>query len=187
MLLTAKCVFTHLPKTGGTWVRQAMRDAGIPCFEGAWHVTPGEVLPVLPDRYSFTFVRHPVTWWRSWWAHTAAHGISAWPEDPFRPAISRFTDVSYAEFMTRMLGDVPGQYSRIVDRYTDGVTRTGRTERLAEDLPAILGEAGERAPVVLPPANVTRRAVAADPGIDAEITRTEQAVIARFYAGGEDL
>ncbi len=184
MLLTARYAFFHMPKTGGMWVRQVIRSSGVFCYEGGTHLLPGEVLPVLPGRYSFTFTRHPVTWWRSLWAYSAAHG---WPSSaqPFHRIIGCCLWPSYAEFMDRVLNDIPGEYSRITARYTGGVTRVGRTENLAADLARFLTEAGVplAAAPAAPPANTGQYGPlsASTPQIDAGIIRAEADIISRFY------
>lgn len=186
MLLTERYVFSHMPKTGGIWVSKVLTSSGVPYFSGPAHLPPDRFLPVLPDRFAFTFVRHPVTWWRSFWAHSEANG---WPSssDPF----DKITQVrlwhSYEAFMERVLTDMPGEYSRIVDRWTTGMHMVGQFEHLADDLAAILAEAGcpVYGTITEPPANVGSYSEASrtTPEIDAEIMRTEAAVIAEYYGG----
>lgn len=186
MLLTPRSLFVHIPKTGGMWVIDALVKTGTPCYMGAFHHTPpGEILPVVPDRYSFTFVRQPVTWWRSLWSHSAA---TDWPSygEPFQPVIGCGLGDSYESFMTRVLNDCPGQYSRIVEHYTEGIRHVGRFEHLESDLAEILARAGEPPlPAGLVPVNVgqyTDLAVST-PEIDREILRTEDQVVSMFYGG----
>jgi hypothetical protein len=177
-------MFFHLPKTGGMSVRRAIASSGVACFQANMHITPDKVLPAIPDRYSFTFVRNPVTWWRSFWAQTQRAGNSWWPSaDVFHPIMNGRRRSTYEEFMTWILDDMPGQYTRIVDCYTDGVNRVGRTEYLATDLAAILEGIGEPAPAMSVSRNVGKydERSLSTPAIDAEITRTEAAVISAFY------
>jgi hypothetical protein len=166
------------------WVRSVLKSSGVPYFSGPAHVPPHNFLPVLPDRFAFTFVRHPVTWWRSFWAYSEMNG---WPSshEPFE----RITRVclwhSYEAFMERVLNDMPGEYSRIVAWWTEDMHRVGRFENLAADLTSILDEAGcpLPGPVDEPPVNVGTYSEASKttPEIDAEIMRTEEYVIAEYY------
>jgi hypothetical protein len=186
MVITPRSVFIHLPRTGGCWVSTAIAASGVPRFAAEQHCTPDVILPATPDRESFTFVRHPVAWWRSWWAFTGHAG--AWPSSGslFTPVIRCCLWPSYADFMERVLADIPGEYSRLVNRYTAGVHHVGRTENLAADFTRIWARMGEPAPGRLPgPVNTGTYDVrsASTPEIDAEITRTEAAVISAYYGG----
>lgn len=85
-LLIPNGLFIHIPKTGGTWVRAAIAAAGIPSRESG----PFEVedhygvhdfqregrLEELA-RFSFGFVRHPVSWLKSRWAWAVVSGFPA--------------------------------------------------------------------------------------------------------------
>lgn len=185
MLLTPRSLFVHIPKTGGAWVTDAIVATGTPVFGLDHHIPPDDMLRVVPDRLSFTFVRHPVTWWRSLWVHARTYGFPT-PADPFYRIITCPLGLSYAEFMTRALNDIPGEYSRVVGRYADGVKEVGRTEHLEDDLRAILARAGEPPlPAGRPPRNVGRydELAASAPEIDREIIRAESMVLDRFYGG----
>jgi hypothetical protein len=185
MIITPSYVYLHLPKTGGFWVRDAIRASGTPNYVGPMHVPADQLLPAVGDRYSFTFVRHPLTWWRSFWAHSSARG---WPSslEPFHNVINCCVWYSYQEFMTKVLNDIPGEYTRIVGRYTDGVTRVGLFENLAADLLRLTTEAGHPASIDCAPnnpGNYDADRSASTPEIDAEIMRTEAEVIHTYYGG----
>lgn len=69
-------VFYHIPKTGGSWIRQCLRDnmgggheSGNP--HGWLHPYEKDhpAQPFIKKGPFFTFVRHPATWLRSFWAH----------------------------------------------------------------------------------------------------------------------
>lgn len=186
MILTAKYVFAHLPKTGGSWVSEVIHGTGVSCLDTAMHLAPEDFLGAVPDRFAFTFVRHPVTWWRSLWNWTHLHG---WPSSAY--PFQRITQVckwhSYEAFMERVLTDMPGEYSRIVAVWTEGMHRVGRFESLAADLESILAEAGAPlpGPIDRPPANIAPYdpLSASTPEIDQEIMRTEEYVITEYYGG----
>ena len=186
MLLTARSVFVHIPKTGGHWVARIVKTSGT-AYRSVLveHALPDELLPVLPDRLSYTFVRDPVTWWRSYWQWLSQHGPLA-EGGPWTPVTSLRTAGTYREFMEQVLEACPGQYGRIVEAYTQGVDRVGRTESLHADLSAFLAEAGEQIAVPeLPPANVSTYgpAAASTPELDAAIRQAEQQVTGEFYGG----
>lgn len=185
MIITPSYVYIHLPKTGGWWVREVVLAGGGPCYVGPMHVPADELLPAMGGRYSFTVVRHPVTWWRSFWSHSSTRG---WPSslEPFNRIADCCVWYSYQEFMTRVLNDIPGEYGRIARRYTAGVTRTGRFENLAADLLAFTTEAGAPVPVTLPPSNTgtyDAERAATTPEVDAAICAAEAEFISEYYPG----
>lgn len=108
--LIGGAVFLHIPKTGGSWVYQTLRELGLVRrtmrryphlgFERAL-VFPNGVrrwkewgraenwLPgnwLRPGRrmkipYTFCFVRHPVRWYESWWRYMRGKEEIPWIED----------------------------------------------------------------------------------------------------------
>jgi hypothetical protein len=147
--------FVHLPKTGGFWVREVMRTSLPQGRElGRYHSC------ALADRrLSFTFVRHPVTWWQSFWAFRER--TPSW-----HPEWQRFK---------------LGMYSEYVDFYAS-VDFVGRTEHLAADLRTAYEMAGEAFPGVLPPPiNTSPGHVKLAPELVCEIEAAEHSVISRFY------
>ena len=186
MLITPQYVFIHLPKTGGIWVRNAIRSTGIPCYANDVHVPASDILPVLPGHRSFTVVRDPVTWWRSFWMHVSLHGWP-WSVEPFQNIIGCCVWPTYQDFMTKVLNDIPGEYSRLVAQYTDGVSYVGHTEDLVADTRKFLSSFDLPLPdfAGLPPLNVAQynEAAASTDEIDREIWRTEYQVVSMFYGG----
>jgi hypothetical protein len=71
--LTKRMIFVHVPKTGGSWMTQAVKSAGVP----TWAPDPlgdrsysehghADLRDVgVSDRFSVAFIRHPLDWWRS--------------------------------------------------------------------------------------------------------------------------
>jgi hypothetical protein len=92
-LLKNNCVFYHIPKTGGTWVRNTLRDLDlITGSRGMKHDPPpvafhiskfsrADLLKEAAQRHrttlderrdaevSFCFVRHPLRWYESWFKY----------------------------------------------------------------------------------------------------------------------
>lgn len=95
LLLKNDAVFLHIPKTGGTWIRQVLQELdlikgplghGHSDFERAyWHdklhhdlkvvryiarraIRSPKAQPVMkPGCFMFCFVREPLSWYESWW------------------------------------------------------------------------------------------------------------------------
>lgn len=94
LLLKNNAVFLHIPKTGGNWVTDVLRNEGLVVDElgmhkhidmqrllnyGDYHPTPSWLSPIAkkihakrtklnPD-YIFCFVRNPFHWYESWWQY----------------------------------------------------------------------------------------------------------------------
>lgn len=161
-VILPKSVFIHTPKTGGNWVETVLGKCGLIVHNtrgmGFAHAIHSD-LPVLGHSAaaqlpSFTFVRHPASWWRSYWAFKMRNG---W--DAPNPIDETCKDPSFEGFIRKVLEHYPGLLAKDFRRYTQGVTYVGRTESLCTDLMSILLKIGEPFdPAILqtaPPENVT--------------------------------
>src|SRR5439155_11120636 len=66
-IVLPQATFLHIPKCGGTWVVRAMAAAGLPM-----QVIPAgcqHAIAATEGRFVFTFVRHPLTWYASFWKY----------------------------------------------------------------------------------------------------------------------
>ncbi len=165
-LLKNGAVFIHVPKCGGNWVRDALKQQGLwRCRIGFKHSTPERIadvwrfhraqflrhLPTRPDvtpgrlrrAFKFCFVRNPVTWYESWWKFMAGDWhpweVGRWhPQRPIDPC----GDDDFNVFVENVLRERPGYVGEMYDEYVQGADFVGRTERLAEDLREALRTAG---------------------------------------------
>lgn len=181
MLVTAKSAFVHIPKTGGTWIGEVLRDAARTSHPHDRITEP------YPGRLTFAFVRDPVTWWRSYWQAMMHKGDDLW-NPPGWDAV-RYASRDYQEFMSRILENSPGMYSHAVSVYTAGVDRVGRFENLRADLAAILREAGEAVRVDGNPVNVTvyDKGSGSTSELDAAVRVAERQMLDEFYGGMAEL
>ncbi len=77
-LMLPNSVFIHIRKTGGTWVRSAIAAAGIPTEEvGEEHSTYAQIKHLIGDRKVFSFIRHPLSLLKSYWAFRT---VTFWPD-----------------------------------------------------------------------------------------------------------
>lgn len=155
---TDKSVFYHIPKTGGIWVKEAMRQSGCVGYGRCRdikgrsqkfglkreHATPD----VVRDGYkkglfSFCFVRHPVAWFKSFWCYRVktGHLDVRFPSD-------RLWDGMFETFIVNVLkefsdGFVTELYQYYVGETADKVDFVGKQENLADDLVKALTLAGE--------------------------------------------
>lgn len=153
---TEKSVFYHVPKTGGIWVKEAIRRSGLKygrCKEMRMgqefnlkreHSTPDVVRSEDRDGlFGFCFVRHPVGWYKSFWAYR----IKTKNLDPRFPA-DRVWDYDFEKFVGNVLdaypdGFVTQLYQFYVGEDLEKVDFIGRQENLADDLVTALTLAGE--------------------------------------------
>jgi hypothetical protein len=140
--------------------------------------------------FTFAFVRDPLDWWRSFWAHRMREGWLF----PDHEIDSRASSTDFTEFVGMVIERLPGFLGNFYERFVGPPERPidfiGRFERLADDLVLALRRAGEpfdeQALRSCPPANVGEYATV-DAGYRPDLARAlqaaEQRTIERFYAG----
>jgi hypothetical protein len=185
-----RIAFLHVPKTGGSWVTEAMRAAGVelrPVPLPAAKRGHGGLEAVDRSLFTFAFVRDPYDWYASYWRHRQKFGDwdSASPIDEFarRP---------FTEFVLQAAKQRPRHLTRVYERYCgppdDPISFVGRYERLVEDLVAALTSAGQPfdadALHAHPAVNTTDREdprTAYGAETRAALTASERDAFARFY------
>lgn len=156
--LLKNSVFIHTPKTAGQWVAAALDHAGLIVDTiGPVHASPDEIVstPAVNEReFTFTFVRHPASWYQSMWSHQMDEGWDA-IDDPewFTPRWvefwAEFTKTcrsnSFDQFVRNCIDHYPsGLVSGLYETYTSECDFVGRQEYLSTDLQIALDKAGER-------------------------------------------
>ena len=151
-IYTDKFLFLHVPKTGGIWVKQVLTHIGINYQElGHQHehypsLSKHKPPEFFQDRYVFTFVRHPITWYQSRWAFRMKMGWQAQHPLDWNCASNDFNT-----FVQRTLSFCPAGwctwlYNSYINHYRpDGrclVDFIGRTENLTDDLISVLNHVG---------------------------------------------
>src|SRR3954466_5057152 len=141
-LVGDRALFIHFPKTGGSWATHAMRGAGVELRPFTVHHPTLEGLPGYQDRFRFGFVRHPLTWWQSYWRYRMERG---W--DPGHVVDSQARAEQFEAFAANVVERVPGylseKYSEFLGPPEDEIEFIGRFEQLADDLVTALKLAGE--------------------------------------------
>lgn len=68
-------IFYHIPKTGGTYVRKVLQslDAGFKEI-GHIHCSPLDIFGKAGDKKSFCVVRHPLSWYESYYRYRVDNG-----------------------------------------------------------------------------------------------------------------
>ena len=144
-------LFLHMPKTGGSWVTQAVSAAGVATwapdplgdrsYSAHGHADLNDV--DVGDRLSVAFIRHPLDWWRSYWGHRMRAG---WDRTIGIDAVAASDD--FNRFVLALLDDHRGSFDEIVGRFVGlprpSVDFVGRFENLVEDTCEALRLSGER-------------------------------------------
>jgi SAM-dependent methyltransferase len=139
--LLQRSIFFHLGRCGGYSVRDFLVRSNLFRREiGAFHDPPQNVAAGMTDAglFSFTFVRHPLTWLRSYWLHETENG---WTDNDFASCVR---SDSFAGFLERCVAAYPnGAATENFRPFLDGCGFIGRVERLRSDLGAALIAAQE--------------------------------------------
>ena len=207
-------VFLHVPKTGGEWARQVLWDAGLEHIR----LHPGEQKhadlawfkehPEYDRPFRFAFVRHPLSWYRSFWKYQSDLEWRHIPEIDLCPP----KPMGYADFLRWVVDERPGFLGRLYERYTGpfnemgswgggalaavldeqgrlvkrhGCQFIGRTERLLFDLAWALSSCEEtdvpwRLLATTPMQNVSGSWRETPAGLAERVLRSEQEVCQRF-------
>ncbi|MGH7989568.1 MAG: hypothetical protein ACREDS_05145 [Limisphaerales bacterium] len=148
-----KSIYIHLMKTGGWSVRGALARMGLNLGEIGRDHDPLSLLPTKPGRrqFSFVFIRHPLAWYRSYWAFRMQVGwkiynggrITGW--QTYGSILDyECRSNNFTIWMENVLAHMPeGFLSRIYRIYTDRVDYVGKVESFKEDLSKALRMAGE--------------------------------------------
>lgn len=195
-LRTERMLFLHLPKTGGSYVtgalgavmracaidfsrsgdrRERNGHAGLRSFEGN-------------ELFTLAFVRHPLSWYRSFWSYRMRIG---WRMEHPLDRAARSDD--FGEFVAAVTERMPGYLGLLFGEFIGPAERPidfiGRYERLTDDLCEALSLAGEsfdeQALRAYKPVNASdyeRHPVHYEPDAAWRLALAERQVIERFYS-----
>ena len=164
-LWSKEFVVVHVPKCGGSWVRQALQGAG---YNISMDMADNHSPAPRTDYPTYVFIRHPAAWLASWWAHCDRNG---WLDDgplpegfkagsnPYHKMMSttcKYKSANFEEFVHDLLTYQPEFVTRFFAPYMETATRIGRVETLRRDLEHLTGtemdtppyNVGENTPVV---------------------------------------
>ena len=180
-LLKGEALFLHIPKTGGSWVRHVLRRQGLVKME--WphpHPDLDRVMNLpryyplhfakqslkhrtlrlyrdVQESYKFCFVRHPHSWYESYWRFMRGLDWKHFHEErqeerafvlkrPWHPnaALEQMGPKPFDEFMSTVLRRYPGYLTQMYGWYAppDEIDFVGGTESLVDDLVTVLNTLG---------------------------------------------
>lgn len=152
-LILPKSIYVHLMKTAGWSVRVALVRLNLAMGEIGRSHDPACLLPTQArtGRYIFVFIRHPLSWYRSYWSYRMQFNWKVHPDQEIT-GWQTFGSVldhecranDFETWMRNVLAFVPeGFLSRIYRIYTEGVDFVGKVESFQEDFIRALTLAGE--------------------------------------------
>jgi hypothetical protein len=187
-----KLLFMHVPKTGGTWAVEAMTAAGIELAPEKDYPHPTLSELDRRGRFTFAFVREPLSWYGSWWSHRRK--TNKHTEGDFMDEWIHSLD--FPDFLKRVAEypRVPGHpvylaryYEQFVGPPEDPIDFIGRYESLVDDLVTALelaGQAFNEASIRATPAiNVSDSPKGIPPSIWSDFMLAEAETYDRFYPG----
>ena len=193
-----KSVFLHIPKCGGNWVKQVLKDNDLvrqevltdghtrhESLEGriaSGHNVPthyGKFNKRSKERRVFTFVRHPLSWYASYWN---------WKSNAFKWTDSNEFDrkcksSDFHEFIENVLDNYDGYLTEMYYTFTSHCGMIGKIESIGEDLKIILkhyNESFNYKTLGRLPANTGRYKVKYTKSLADRIMDSEKLVVNRF-------
>jgi hypothetical protein len=220
IFLKNNSVFLHIPKTGGKWVISVLEEFDLIKFNFShnhadmertvnfhrhfpWHfmrqtVKHGCYLPKIRKAFKFCFVRHPLTYYESYYKYALQlgwpegnnpmgkmPGNNSWhPNSPlFMPKPKGFND-----FIKGVVKRHPGYVTELYSSYTSpSIDFIGKTENLADDLIKVLTIMGINVPEEkvrsYPTQNVSKTEevnIVWDAELKKEVLKLEYAALVRY-------
>jgi Sulfotransferase family len=156
-LTQSNSLFLHIPKTGGTWIEEALKAAGVAATysqsfnqDVTWR---HHLLGQQTGKYDFifAFVRHPISWYESWWKFQTALRWVEFEPGVWHPqrTLEQCASDNFTEFIQLCLEREPAYVSRMYEWYIgppgyEFTNFVGRCEHLADDLVRVLRQVGEK-------------------------------------------
>jgi hypothetical protein len=131
--------FLHVPKVAGTWLRRVLIEL-VPGAQvaGYEHADRAQAVEEFGRGIrTFCFVRHPLTWYQSFWAHRE---LTGWGGDFAIAHACKSHD--FNSFALCCAAKYPGFLADMYARFTDSAEYVQRYERLHVGIGLILGALG---------------------------------------------
>ncbi len=159
--------FLHVQKTGGSWIKQTLQqnelmvrklgarhaDYDLNLLRSTWSLrerlaNTSLLLATQRDPaevFRFCFVRHPLSWYESWWKYMQSLEWRDWgvrnSARHWHPnsGLNRLGSKDFNQFVRNVVAERPGYVSELFFSYTKpGISFIGKTENLRADLAQVL-------------------------------------------------
>jgi hypothetical protein len=162
-------------KTGGTFVKQCIENLHLPASQNIAHEDYSiSVDKQPPDTLFFTVVRHPVSWYRSFWRYRQEVG---WGGD-LAIGHGPYINDNFEDWVRVVTQEYPGYLTELYSRYIGDCVIVLKQESLITDLEVLFGDTRIRnqpyANVTKVPCNHTEETIRL-------ILKSEQKVLDMFY------
>lgn len=184
MMELQRCIYYHASKTGGYWVKNALRQTCKVVKELNTHCNKGYY--DSPTKPSFSFVRNPASLYESTYQHYRRKDCDFIIDYKFW-VFPKYAHLPFPEFVEAMVENEPGWLTDYSELFLAGIDYIGRYENLQEDLFEILDVVGEPHDKEVirntPPANVGKyhNRVEMTPYLRGLIEKSERGLIEKFY------
>lgn len=135
----------HIPKCGGVWVASAIQSVTNIKWQ-PYRLQHDDMSAMQhPDvLHTLVFVRHPVTWYRSYWRYRMQQNlVGPWPSFDQPPkVIDACGDPNFDTFIENCLNRCPGYVSKMFEKF-GSANIIGQQESLKYDLIDALTAVGE--------------------------------------------
>lgn len=179
ILLTNGGLFLHIPKTAGNWIAEVLElNTLVFCYLGGKHasykqLTTLQDLLLTPTRYQkfnkelfkFSFVRHPLRWYESWFKMNSVMDWPKWDDDKdvWNPSVklNGLGAPTFERFLENVIKKQPQFVSNMYEQYTSDIDFVGKQETMVGDLKQILwllyGEQSKTFVTDRAPVNVSKK------------------------------
>jgi hypothetical protein len=133
----ANLTFVHIPRTGGVWVTEALKNQGVPLVDHG-HVP----LPEFTPR-SFTVVRQRDSWLKSWYAMLDSRNMAPDRRSNVTPLCLPLLNLDYSSFESFCVSydkECPSFYEDMNAKMICGCEQVLHQETLTEELIALLNQ-----------------------------------------------
>ena len=188
-IISDAVIFNHIPKCGGSYVKEACKNAGAyvdVVGKGRNRSEKGHAIAWAP--FTFTFVRSPITWYVSWYCYRKNKSKKVFPSSLWNPCLNK----TIKDICETQPGFLTERYYRYITPSTGNTSFVGKWEYLIEHLVVLLKLAkvrfDEQALRSTPRVNVSKFPSHADGSrqrLSEEtveiIMRSEKDIFANFY------
>lgn len=134
----------HIPRTGGFWRKKVVHELNLFSSNSKMDHSTLEEFQFLKHEIAakkFVFIRHPLTWFQSFWAFQNDVNWLPISSNPFIN-LMEFNDLPFEKFVISVYARYPRYLTRLYAMYIDDSIIVKKYENLREDFAVLLTEVG---------------------------------------------